>query len=82
MIKIGNFPGREILIDTPAGRVMMIRYFLRGKMLIQALTGGPAGADTNADARRFLDSLRSTGELIGPAGHSTRSRTRCEHRGN
>ena len=60
IIKIGNFPGREILIDTPAGRVMMIRYFLRDKMLIQALTGGPAGAETNADARRFLDSLRST----------------------
>src|SRR5262245_24383515 len=59
IIKIGNFPGREILIDT-AGRVRMIRYFLRDKMLIQALTGGPTGAETNADARRFLDSLRST----------------------
>ena len=59
-VTISNFPGREILADTPTGRVMVLRYFLSGNTLVQAIAGGPAGSETNADVRRFLDSLRST----------------------
>jgi len=58
-VTISNFPGREILIDTPSGLVMMMRYFLSGNTLIQAIVGGPAGVETNADTRRFLNSLRT-----------------------
>jgi hypothetical protein len=58
-VTISNSPGRELLIDTPSGLVMMMRYFLRSNTLIQAIVGGPAGVETNADTRRFLDSLRT-----------------------
>jgi len=61
-VTISNFPGRELMIDAPSGRLMMMRFFLRGNALIQALVGGPAGIESNADARRFLDSLRSTAD--------------------
>jgi len=61
-VTINSFPGREIMIDAPGERVMILRYFLRGNTLIQAITGGTAGVETNADARRFLDSLRSTAD--------------------
>lgn len=59
-VTISNFPGREIVIDAPSGQVMMLRYFLAGVTLAQAIAGGPAGAENNADVRRFLNSLRST----------------------
>jgi hypothetical protein len=59
-ITISNFPGRELMIDTPAGQLMMMRFFLRGTTIIQAIVGGPAGVESNADARRFLNSLQST----------------------
>jgi hypothetical protein len=59
-VTISNFPGRELVIDAPSGQVMMLRYFLADNMLAQAIVGGPAGVENNADARRFLNSLRST----------------------
>lgn len=59
-VTISNFPGRELVIDAPSGQVMMLRYFLAGITLAQAIVGGPAGVESNADARRFLNSLRST----------------------
>ena len=57
-VTISNSPGREILIDTPSGLVMMMRYFLSSNTLVQAIVGGPAGVETDADTRRFLNSLR------------------------
>jgi hypothetical protein len=60
-VTINNFPAREIVIDAPSGQVMMLRYFLAGTTLAQAIAGGPAGVENNADVRRFLNSLQSTG---------------------
>lgn len=61
ILTIDSFPGREIIIDAPSGQVVLLRYFLGGVTLVQAIVGGPAGVETNADARRFLESLHSTG---------------------
>lgn len=59
-LTVSGFPGREIVIDTPNGLVTTARFFLSGNTVIQAIASGPAGAETNVDVRRFLDSLRST----------------------
>lgn len=59
-VTINDFPGREIVIDAPSGQVMMLRYFLAGTTLAQAIAGGPPGVENNADVRRFLNSLRTT----------------------
>ncbi len=57
-VTVSGFPGREIIIDGPTGGIVIMRFFLSGSTLIQAIVGGKSGVETDPDTRRFLDSLR------------------------
>jgi hypothetical protein len=57
-IIVSNLPAREIIIDAPNNLVVIQRYFVLRNMLIQAVTAGMRGVETQADTRRFLDSMK------------------------
>jgi hypothetical protein len=54
---VSNLPTRNIIIDTEKA-VVVDRFFLLKNSLIQALVIGPHGLETEANTKRFLDSLQ------------------------
>jgi hypothetical protein len=56
-IEQSGFDGREVAMLLPAGTVMRVRMFMVGNRFYQAVYGGPAGSETNADAETFLTSF-------------------------
>jgi hypothetical protein len=57
-ITVNNLPGREIIIDAPNNLAVVQRYFVLRNMLIQGVLAGLRGVETQADTRRFLDSMK------------------------
>jgi hypothetical protein len=59
-ITMGNYPGKEILIEVPAGNATARAYFIkrRGYQLIAAPTSG----SDPANVKKFLDSLKVTAQ--------------------
>lgn len=56
-LRINNLPARTIIIDAE-GTVTILRFFILKNTFIQALVIGPPGVETEADTKRFLDSLQ------------------------
>ena len=57
-IVIGDFPARQIVIDEPNNAVVVIRFFIMGSLLVQALVEGPPNTESEPDTLRFLGSLK------------------------
>jgi hypothetical protein len=57
-ITISNLEARQLVIDSPRGIVIKMRYFLLANVLVQALVAGPPGIEDQPEAKRFLDSLK------------------------
>ncbi len=57
-LTVNDLPAREVIIDAPNNLVVIARYFLLRNTLIQALTAGARGVETEADTRRYLNSLK------------------------
>jgi hypothetical protein len=51
-------PGRQIVIDTPTPLVLVLRFFLMGNTMIQAIAAGPPPSFENEPiTTRFVESL-------------------------
>jgi hypothetical protein len=57
-ITISNFEARQLIIDSPRGIVIEMRYFMKDNVLVQALVAGPPGIENQPDTKRFLESLK------------------------
>jgi hypothetical protein len=58
-IKLGDHPGREVLIDVAGGkRLFRARVYLVGQRLYQVVVFGTKEAATSKDADKFLDSFK------------------------
>ena len=57
-LTVNDLPAREIIIDAPNNLVVIARYFLMRNIMVQALTAGQRGVESEADTRRYLDSLK------------------------
>jgi hypothetical protein len=62
-IKLGEYPGREILIDVAGGkRLFRARVYLVDQRLYQVVVFGTRQAATSKEADRFLDSFKLVGK--------------------
>lgn len=57
-ISIAGHQGREFLISTANGAVLLIRATVVANRIFQIAVVGPAGIERNPAAQRFLDSFR------------------------
>jgi hypothetical protein len=58
-IKLGDYPGREIRIDVPEGKLLFrSRVYLVDQRLYQAVVLGTKEAATSKEADKFLDSFK------------------------
>jgi hypothetical protein len=60
-IEVGSLPARQIVIDTPSGIVVVMRFMMIGNALVQAVVSGPKGVENQPDTTRFLSSLKPVG---------------------
>jgi hypothetical protein len=61
-INIGEFSGREIIVDGPNSNVFVARLVLMNNAVVQAIVAGPQGVERESSTRRFLSSLEPLNE--------------------
>lgn len=57
-VTFGSYPGRRIIIDAPGDLVLVHEFFMMDATLVQAVVVGHAGVENDANAQRFLGSLK------------------------
>ena len=60
-VTIGEFPAREIIVDSSDSKVYVMRYLAMKNVMIQAVVAGPPGVEQELDTTRFLTSLKHIG---------------------
>jgi hypothetical protein len=57
-VRLGSYPGREMVVEQIGARTLVARIFMVRNRMYQAFVIGPAVTATDADVRKFLDSLK------------------------
>jgi hypothetical protein len=60
-VTVGQYPAREIIIDSPGSSVFVARFFFIRNTMVQAIVAGPPGVEKEPDTVRFLASLKPVG---------------------
>jgi hypothetical protein len=58
-VSVGDLPGRQIIVDAPGDLVVVVRFFLKDNTLIEALVAGHPGIESQPNAKRFLESMKT-----------------------
>jgi len=54
-LTLGGAPARQIIIDAPNNIVLVSRFLMLDKTLVQALVAGSSNVENEPDTKRFLD---------------------------
>src|SRR4029450_9005116 len=57
-LTLGSAVARQIIIDAPNNVVLVSRFLMLEKTLVQVLVAGPPNIENEPDTKRFLGSLK------------------------